>query len=73
MAHAPVCPVVLARLVRACRLAKIAALEQWKVNIKATLVLGWVNGAQRLVPVFKEEVCRTLDNDIVGCRGEHLY
>ena len=46
-------------------MAKIAALEQWKVNIRAIPVLKRVDGAQRLMPVLKEEVYRSMDENVL--------
>lgn len=52
------------------RLAKIAALQQWKINIEGLPVLVQVPNAQALVPVFKQEVTGSLGEDIAALRED---
>lgn len=63
-------PVVPDALFEMGRLAKIAALQQWKINIEGLRVLVQVPNAQTLVPVFKQEVTGSLDEDIAALQED---
>lgn len=52
------------------RLAKIAALQQWKINIEGLRLLVQVPNAQTLVSVFKQEVTGSLDEDIAALQED---